>query len=47
MKLVLTLIDFKDWDIDYINKVIKTYGKLFRSIYLQIQYLLGNKIKEI
>lgn len=39
MKLILTLtydIDFEDLNIDYINKVAKTYGRIFRDMYLQI-----------
>lgn len=42
MKLVLGLIyniNIKDSDMDYINKVTKTYVKVSKSIYHQIQYL--------
>ena len=37
MKLVSALtydIDLEDWDIDHINKVAKTYGKVSRGIAL-------------
>ena len=50
MKLVLTPtynIYLKDWDIDCINKVAQTFGKVSRGIHFQLQYLQGKKPEEI
>lgn len=33
------IIDLKDWNMDYINKVAKTYNKISKDIVLQLQYL--------
>ena len=46
MKLVLAPIyniDLENWDLDYINKVFKTYSKISRGIALWLQYLQGEK----
>ena len=32
-------IDLEDWDINRINKVAKTYGRVSRGIHLRLQYL--------
>ena len=40
-------IDLEDWDIDRINKIAKTYGRVFRGIHLQIQYLRDEEPKKI
>lgn len=37
MKFILTLIyniDLENWDIDRINKVVKTFGRVSKGIYL-------------
>lgn len=50
MKLVLPLtydIDFKDEDIDCVNKIAKTLGKISKSIYFWLHYLSGNKPEKI
>lgn len=50
MKLVLTStydIDLEDWDMDYINNIAKTYGKVSKSIALWLQYLRGKESEEI
>lgn len=39
MKLILALtynIDLENWDVDYINNIVKIYDKVFRSIVLQL-----------
>ena len=40
-------IDLEDWGIDCINKVAKTYNKVFRGIDLQLQHLRGKELEEI
>ena len=40
-------IDLEDWDMDRINKVAKTYGKVSRGITLRLQHLRGEKPEEI
>lgn len=50
MKLVLTPmydINLKNWYIDYINKVVKTFGKVSRGIYLRLQYLQSKESDKI
>lgn len=42
MKLISTLtydIDLEDWNINHINNVVKTYGKVSKSIALWLQHL--------
>ena len=42
MKLIMALtydINLKDWDIDCINKIAKTYGIIFKDITLWLKYL--------
>ena len=40
-------IDLEDWDMDRINKVAKTYGKVFKGIALQLQHLRDKEPEEI
>ena len=40
-------IDLEDWDMDRINKVAKTYGKVSRGIALRLQHLRGEEPEEI
>ena len=50
MKLVLTPmydIDLEDWDLDRINRVSRTYGKISRGIALRLQHLQGEEPEEI
>ena len=50
MKLVLAPrydIDLEDWDLDRINKVSRTYGKISRDIALRLQHLRGEEPEEI
>lgn len=50
MNLILTLIygiNLKDWNINYINKIAKTYSKIFRDITLLLQYLQSKELEDI
>ena len=50
MKLISALtydIDLENWDMDCINKVAKTFGKISRGIHLWLQYLRGEEPEEI
>ena len=50
MKLVSTPtynIDLEDWDMDRINKVAKSYGKVSRGIIIWLQHLQGEEPEEI
>ena len=50
MKLVLAPtydIYLEDWDMDCINKVAQTYGRVFRIVALRLQHLRGEKPEEI
>ncbi len=46
MKLILAPtydIDLKNWDINCINNIVITFGKISKGIHLQLQYLQANK----
>ncbi len=50
MKLISNPIynlNLEDWDMNYIDKVAKTFDKISKGIYLQLQHLQSNKLKEI
>lgn len=50
MRFVLALtydIDFKDWNMDCINKVNKINRKVSNGIALELQHLWGKKLEEI
>ena len=40
-------INLEDWDLDRINTVAKTYGKVSRGIALRLQHLRGKESEEI
>ena len=40
-------IDLEDWDMDCINEVTKTYGRVSRGIHFRIQHLQGIEPEEI
>lgn len=50
MKLVLAIkydTKLKDWDMNYIKDIAKTYSKVSRDIVLWLHYLQSDKLKEI
>ena len=50
IKLVLAPtydIDLEHWDMDRINKVAKTYGRVSRGIHHRLQHLRGEELEEI
>lgn len=50
MKLILSStydIDFEDYDINHINKIAKTYDKIFKSIVFWLYHLQGKKPEKI
>ena len=50
IKLVLASaydIYLDDWDIDHINKVAQTFGKVSRGIHFRLQHLRGKKLEKI
>ena len=40
-------IDLEDWDLDRINRVSRTYGKISKGIALRLQHLQGEEPEEI
>lgn len=50
IKLILALtydINLEDWDMNYIDKVAKTFDKVSSGIFLWVHHLQGNKLEEI